>query len=128
MFDLSFSEILVIGVVALLVLGPQKLPKVARMAGLWVRKARAQWYSVRAEFEREMEADELRETLRKQREALNEDLNAVRSAFDQEEHSIRQSLDDSISNVDSVDRSHLNENDIHTAQVKSIDKPAEKSS
>ena len=60
MFDIGFSELLVIAVVALIVLGPERLPKAARFAGLWVRKARAQWYSVKSEFEREMAADELR--------------------------------------------------------------------
>jgi len=51
MFDVGFSELLVIAVVALLVLGPERLPKAARFAGLWVRRARAQWNSVKAEFE-----------------------------------------------------------------------------
>ena len=45
----------IIAVVALLVLGPERLPKAARLAGLWVRKARAQWYSVKSELERELE-------------------------------------------------------------------------
>lgn len=63
MFDISFSELLVIAVVALLVLGPERLPKAARFAGLWLRKARAQWYSVKSEFEREMAADELKRSL-----------------------------------------------------------------
>jgi len=55
MFDVGFSELLIIGVVALLVLGPERLPHAARFAGLWVRRARAQWHSVRAELERELE-------------------------------------------------------------------------
>ena len=63
MFDIGFSELLVIAVVALLVLGPERLPKAARFAGLWVRKARAQWYSVKSEFEREMAADELKRSV-----------------------------------------------------------------
>lgn len=63
MFDIGFSELLVIAVVALLVLGPERLPKAARFAGLWVRKARAQWYSVKSEFEREMASDELRRSV-----------------------------------------------------------------
>ena len=46
MFDVGFSELLLIAVVALLVLGPERLPKAARFAGLWVRRARAQWNSV----------------------------------------------------------------------------------
>ena len=49
MFDIGFSELLLIAVVALVVLGPERLPKAARFAGLWVRRARAQWYSVRGQ-------------------------------------------------------------------------------
>lgn len=60
MFDIGFSELLIIGVVALLVLGPERLPKAARFVGLWVRRARAQWYSVKSEFERELAAEDIR--------------------------------------------------------------------
>ncbi len=63
MFDFGFSEMLVVAVIALLVLGPERLPKAARFAGLWVRKARAQWYSVKSEFEREMATDEIKRSV-----------------------------------------------------------------
>jgi len=63
MFEVGFSELLIIAVIALLVLGPEKLPKAARFAGLWMRRARAQWYSVKSEFERELAQDELRRSL-----------------------------------------------------------------
>lgn len=63
MFDIGFSELLVIAVVALVVLGPERLPKAARFAGLWVRRARAQWDSVKQELERELEAEELKRSL-----------------------------------------------------------------
>jgi len=63
MFDIGFSELVLIAVVALVVLGPERLPRAARFAGLWVRRARAQWYSVKAEFEREVAAEELKRSL-----------------------------------------------------------------
>lgn len=63
MFDVGFSELLVIAVVALLVLGPERLPRAARFAGLWVRRARAQWHSVRNELEQELAAEDLRKSL-----------------------------------------------------------------
>lgn len=63
MFDVGFSELLIIAVVALLVLGPERLPKATRFAGLWVRKARAQWYSVKSEFEFEMAQEEMKKHL-----------------------------------------------------------------
>lgn len=64
MFDLSMAEIGVIGIVALLVLGPERLPKAARTLGFYVRKARQSWYSVRAEFERELAVEELKRSLK----------------------------------------------------------------
>ncbi|MCG6118537.1 MAG: Sec-independent protein translocase protein TatB [Aquimonas sp.] len=64
MFDLSVFELGVIAVVALLVLGPERLPKAARTVGFYVRKARQSWFSVRAEFERELAAEELKRSLK----------------------------------------------------------------
>ena len=64
MFDIGFSELFLVAIVALLVLGPERLPKAARFAGLWVRRARAQWYSVKSELESELADDELRRSLR----------------------------------------------------------------
>ena len=72
MFDIGFGELLLIAVVALVVLGPERLPKAARFAGLWVRRARAQWYSVRAELERELEAEELKRSLQDGRQAMQD--------------------------------------------------------
>jgi len=69
MFDIGFTELLLIAVVALVVLGPERLPKAARFAGLWVRRARAQWYSVKSELERELAADELKRSLHDARQA-----------------------------------------------------------
>ena len=63
MFDIGFSELLLIAIVALVVLGPERLPKAARFAGLWVRRARSQWDSVKQELERELEAEELKRNL-----------------------------------------------------------------
>lgn len=77
MFDIGFSELLIIAVVALVVLGPERLPKAARYAGLWVRKARAQWYSVKAEFEREMAADELKRSVGNPARDIREELESV---------------------------------------------------
>lgn len=70
MFDIGFSELLLIAVVALVVLGPERLPRAARFAGLWVRRARAQWYSVKAELEQDLAAEELRRSLRDTEDAF----------------------------------------------------------
>lgn len=71
MFDLAFSELFVIVIVALIVIGPERLPKAARFAALTVRRARAQWYSVKSELEDELSDSELKRTLRETRDDLN---------------------------------------------------------
>ncbi len=72
MFDFSFGEMLVVGLVALVVLGPERLPKAARFVGLWVRRARAQWYSVKSELEREIASEDLRRSLADGKEVMRE--------------------------------------------------------
>jgi sec-independent protein translocase protein TatB len=80
MFDVGFSELLVIAVVALLVLGPERLPKAARFAGLWVRKAREQWNSVKSEFERDLADEDLKRSLRETQDALRDAQTSLRNA------------------------------------------------
>ncbi|MDF9391577.1 MULTISPECIES: Sec-independent protein translocase protein TatB [Methylococcus] len=63
MFDIGFTEMLLIGLVALLAFGPERLPKVARETGYWIRKARSTLASVRAEIEHEMEMQELKQAM-----------------------------------------------------------------
>ncbi|QDW66822.1 Sec-independent protein translocase protein TatB [Luteimonas granuli] len=89
MFDLAFSELLMIGLVALVVLGPERLPKAARFAGLWVRRARAQWYSVKSELEREMAAEELKQNLDAVRTAATDLDREVREAAGRVETGVR---------------------------------------
>ena len=72
MFDFSFCEMLVVALVALVVLGPERLPKAARFTGLWVRKARAHWYSVKSELESELASEELKRSLHDGRQAMQD--------------------------------------------------------
>jgi sec-independent protein translocase protein TatB len=64
MFDIGMGEIGLIAVVALLVLGPERLPGAARTAGALLRRARASWQNVQQEIERELAAEELKRNLR----------------------------------------------------------------
>lgn len=96
MFDLSLVELAVIGLVALLVLGPQRLPRAARTVGLYVRKARASWYAVKADIERELAADELKRSLKageeaakKTGESIRRDVDAARRAAADTAKSVR---------------------------------------
>ena len=67
MFDVGFAELLVVGLVALLVLGPERLPVAARMAGLWIRRLKRSFSNLKAEVEREIGADEIRRQLHNER-------------------------------------------------------------
>nr|WP_322942004.1 Sec-independent protein translocase protein TatB [Pseudomonas sp. s4] len=67
MFDIGFSELLLVGLVALVVLGPERLPEAVRTAGLWIGRIKRSFNSIKAEVEREIGADEIRRQLHNER-------------------------------------------------------------
>jgi sec-independent protein translocase protein TatB len=71
MFDIGMGELALLAVVGLLVLGPERLPRVARTAGALLRKARQSWQSVQADIERELAADELKQTIKRAAAAVD---------------------------------------------------------
>jgi sec-independent protein translocase protein TatB len=85
MFDIGFSELVMIGLVSLLVIGPERLPKVARIAGFWIGKARNIVASVKSEIKQELHAEELRQIFKEQADlqefhaALNETTDVTNS-------------------------------------------------
>ncbi len=81
MFDIGMGELGLIGVVALLVLGPERLPGAARTAGALLRKARQSWQNVRTEVERELAAEELRNTIKRGVEDLKSDAGNINTAL-----------------------------------------------
>jgi sec-independent protein translocase protein TatB len=87
MIDLGLTKIAIIGVVALIVIGPEKLPKVARMAGTLYGRAQRYLHEVKSEVSREIELDELR-NLKKE---VEETAQNIRSGV---ESAVQESLDD----------------------------------
>ena len=63
MFDIGFAELLVIGVISLVVLGPERLPGALRTTGLWVGRIRRSIRDIKTDIEREVGADEIRRQL-----------------------------------------------------------------
>jgi sec-independent protein translocase protein TatB len=61
MFEIGFSELVMVALVSLLVIGPERLPKAARLAGFWLGKTRAMITSVKAEIQLELRAEEMRQ-------------------------------------------------------------------
>jgi sec-independent protein translocase protein TatB len=84
MFEVGLVELGVIGLVALLVLGPERLPRAARTVGLYVRKARQSWYSVRADIERELAADELRRSVKRAEQSMRDSAEEIGRGLDVE--------------------------------------------
>ena len=80
MFGISSGELFFIASIALIVLGPERLPKVTRMAGMWVRRARTQWNSVKDELERELAAEELKRSLHDAQSALQDTEQRIRES------------------------------------------------
>ncbi len=97
MFDIGFLELLVISVIALIVLGPERLPKAARTVGLWVGKAKQSFNSVKVEIDRELKAQEIQQQLNEQKENLESQLGleSVQKTLSETQQSIDQ-IDDSL--------------------------------
>ncbi len=66
MFDIGFWELCLVGLVSLLVIGPERLPKAARIAGYWVGKARNMVAAVKTEIKEELQAEEMRQIMKEQ--------------------------------------------------------------
>jgi sec-independent protein translocase protein TatB len=71
MFDMGITEMMLIGVVALVVIGPERLPGVARTAGKYIGRLKRFMTSVKADVEQELRADELRQILSDQQKELD---------------------------------------------------------
>jgi sec-independent protein translocase protein TatB len=97
MFDIGFSEIVVIGVVALIVIGPERLPKTARTLGHLFGRLQRYVNEVKADINREMELDELRR-LKQQVQGAAQDLKqsvtSVATDFESSMHGVAQQLND----------------------------------
>jgi sec-independent protein translocase protein TatB len=87
MIDLGLSKLAIIGVVALIVIGPEKLPKVARMAGTLYGRAQRYLHEVKSEVTREIELDELRNLKKEVEDAAQSIRSGVESA-------VKESIDD----------------------------------
>lgn len=85
MFDVGFFELLLVGLVALLVFGPERLPSLARTAGLWIGRGRRFLSTVKADIEQELKAEELKRIIREQQ--LN---NPLHDLIEDTEKSLRE--------------------------------------
>ena len=105
MFELSFGKMMIIAVVALIVLGPEKLPKVARTIGHLLGRARTYANTVKQDIDREMQMDELRKLQQQAQEAARSFETAVSDAgrsVEQEASSMQNSMNASLAQAESA--------------------------
>lgn len=102
MFDVGFWEICLIGLVSLLVIGPEKLPAAARIAGFWVGKTRNVVASVKAEIKEELQEEEMRQILKEQASLEEEFKNVLEDGSDtvKDVTSSIKSLSEDVTNTD----------------------------
>lgn len=93
MFDVGFSELLVIGVVALIVIGPERLPKVARTAGLLLGRMQRYIAAVKSDISQEIQLDELRKSGQIFKDSLQETGQHIAGEINQVQRSIETAVE-----------------------------------
>lgn len=73
MFDIGFAELLLIAVISLLVLGPERLPGAARTAGLWIGRARRMMAEVQQDIQQQIATEDLHKKIEAEKDALGLD-------------------------------------------------------
>ena len=113
MFDIGFSELLLFGVIALIVLGPEKLPQAARTAGQWYAKLRRTVTTLQSEIEAELDLAETRQQMqnelakiRQTESDMKRELAEMRGSMQKFEQSQNQSLDASHQSITPYDKDH----------------------
>jgi sec-independent protein translocase protein TatB len=103
-FDIGFAELLLIGVVGLLVIGPEQLPGAVRTTLAWVNRFRRSFDQIRTEVRRELHNDEILQNLKTESQTLERQFKAGSSSVEQEVQSLTQLATDTTDHHDSVTR------------------------
>ena len=82
MFDIGFQELLLIGIMSLLIMGPERLPGAIRTSSLWIARLRRSFQQIKSEIEREVGADEIRQQIRN--ESIMKDLENTKNAIQEQ--------------------------------------------
>ena len=90
MFDIGFPELVMISIVALLVIGPEKLPETIRTISLWVGRLQRSFTNIRREIENEIGADEIRAQLHN--ESIMKDLEEAKNTISQVQQDVRETI------------------------------------
>lgn len=102
MFDIGFAELLLIGVVGLLVIGPEQLPGAVRTTLAWVNRFRRSFDQIRTEVRRELHNDEILQNLKTESQALEQQIKAGSTSIEQGVQSLTQLATDTTEHPDPV--------------------------
>lgn len=118
MIDLGLSKIAIIGVVALIVIGPEKLPRVARMAGTLYGRAQRYLNQVKSEVSREIEMEELKNLQKEVQDAAH----SVQQSVEKSMHGVENSISGNLAEVENAWRgdasSYERQHDAHEAMLR----------
>ncbi len=102
MFDIGFPELLIVALIALVVLGPKRLPEAMRTLGLIFGRLRRTYFSARAEIEREIGMDEVRRELHN--ESIMKEFKSIESSVKALDTEVKQDISTSVSQADAETR------------------------
>ncbi len=104
MFDIGFPELLIVSIVALLVIGPEKLPETVRGVAIWVNRFKKSLANIKAEFENEIGADEIRRQVHNDTimRELNETKQQVEGIFDDAKTAVAEAQDAARIDTDAI--------------------------
>jgi sec-independent protein translocase protein TatB len=115
-FDIGFTELVLIGIVALVVIGPERLPAVAKTAGQWIAKIQRFVRGVKTDLASELESGDLKKLIGDQREQINELKNMVTTAKKDFEVSSQSIVNDAKSKFDDMETSAKESEDSPSVQ------------
>ena len=118
MFDIGFLELVLIGILALLVLGPERLPHAARTMGQWVGKAKRMASNLTDELDRQVKIDELQKKIDLEGDSINVDVvqKTIQDALDQAEkfkHLVNSDATESLPSTEKTDLNKQEHSDVN---------------
>lgn len=102
MFDIGFSELLIIAVITLIVMGPERLPETVRTISLWLGRMKQMFSSARQELENEVGMDDIRRQLHNEKimRDLNETKDELETSFTETKTALNKELSDTKADLD----------------------------
>ena len=102
MFDIGFAELLLIGVVGLLVVGPEQLPGAVRTVLAWVNRFRRSFDQIRTEIRRELHNDEIMQKLKAESQQLEQQVRETTQSVEQEIQALKNEASDSLQGASNI--------------------------